>query len=116
MNKDVVILVRQEGLGVVEQQEREFGLEMFERFLHTLESQPRKPSAICFYTAGVKLVCDGSPVIPALRLIEGMGVRLLSCRSCLEYYGLKDRLLVGETGGMNDILRLLLEADHVVTV
>ncbi len=116
MHRNVVVLVRQEGLGSVGPEDRSFGLDMFERFLHTLEAQPAKPRVICFYTAGVKLVCDGSPLIPALRLIEAMGVRLLSCRTCLEHYGLKDAVLAGETGGMNDIVKLLMEADHVFTV
>ena len=89
---------------------------MFDRFLHALESQPVKPHAICFYTDGVKLVCEGSPALLGLRILQGQGVRLVTCRTCLEHFRLTDKVAVGEVGGMNDIVGLLTEADSVVTV
>jgi hypothetical protein len=115
MERNVVVLVRQNGLGVVPQ-DQEFAASMFETFLHTLESQPVKPVAICFYTDGVRLACKGSPVIFALRLIQGMGVRIVLCSSCLERLGLKDNVEVGEVSGMGNIVPLLLSASSVITV
>jgi hypothetical protein len=116
MAKNVVILVTREGLGRVPAGHHEFGVEMFDRFLHALESQPIKPSAICFYTEGVKLVCADSPALLGLRLLQGLGTRLLACQTCLERFGLRERLAVGDVVGMNEIVRLLLEADSVITV
>ena len=111
-----VILVRQYGLGSVDQRDADFGLQMFDRFLHALESQEEKPQAICFYTEGVRLACEGSPVVASLKLIEGMGIRLVICASCLEHYGLKDKLAAGEVSGMNEIAGILLGADKVASV
>jgi intracellular sulfur oxidation DsrE/DsrF family protein len=111
-----VLLVTQEGLGHVDPTDKPFGLEMFDRFLHSLEPLPAKPLAICFYTDGVKLLCQGSPALLGLRILQGQGVRLLACRTCLEHFGLIDKVAVGEVGGMNDIVRLLTEADSVLTV
>ena len=112
----LVLLVTREGLGQVDAVDRPFGLEMFDRFLHALESQAVKPHAICFYTDGVKLVCSGSPALLGLRILHGQGARLVACRTCLEHFGLSDKVAVGEVGGMNDIVGLLTEADSVVTV
>jgi len=112
----LVLLVTREGLGHVGATDTQFGLEMFDRFLHALESQPVKPHAICFYTDGVKLVCDGSPALLGLKILQGQGVRLVACRTCLEHFGLSAKVAVGEVGGMNDIVALLTEADSVVTV
>jgi intracellular sulfur oxidation DsrE/DsrF family protein len=112
----LVLLVTREGLGNVPAADHQFGLEMFDRFLHAFETQPLKPQAICFYTDGVKLVCQGSPALLGLRLLEGQGVRLVACRTCLDHFGLSDKVAVGEVVGMNDIVRLLTEADKVVTV
>jgi intracellular sulfur oxidation DsrE/DsrF family protein len=112
----LVLLVTREGLGQVDPADRPFGLEMFDRFLHALESQAVKPHAICFYTDGVKLVCNGSPALLGLRILHGQGVRLVACRTCLEHFGLSDKVAVGDAGGMNDIVGLLTEADSVVTV
>ena len=91
-------------------------MEMFDRFLHALESQAVKPHAICFYTDGVKLVCEGSPALLGLKILQGQGVRLLACRTCLEHFGLSDKVAVGEVGGMTDIVGLLTEAESVVSV
>jgi hypothetical protein len=89
---------------------------MFDRFLHTLEGQAVKPQALCFYTEGVRLVCQGSPVVESLSFLHGMGVRIVTCKSCLDYFKLGDRAAIGEVGGMNDIVKLLLDADKVITV
>jgi hypothetical protein len=114
--KNVVILVRQEGLGSVAVEDGEFGIDMFDRFLHALEGQPLKPAAICLYTAGVKLACAGSKAVFGLKMMAGMGVRIVSCRTCLDHYGLLDKVAAGETATMSDISRILMEADHVITV
>ena len=112
----LVLLVTRDGLGQVDPTDRQFGLEMFDRFLHAFESQPIRPHSICFYTEGVKLVCEGSPALLGLRILQGQGVRLVSCRTCLEHFGLTAKVAVGEVGGMNDLVKLLTEADSVVTV
>jgi intracellular sulfur oxidation DsrE/DsrF family protein len=44
------------------------------------------PAAICFYTRGVHLVVQGSPVIDALKTLEARGVRVILCSTCLNYY------------------------------
>jgi hypothetical protein len=116
MEKNIVVLVRQEGLGLVDPEDRKFGIEMLDKFLHSLEGQPVKPRTICFYTSGVKAVAKGSPVVPGLSLLEGMGVRLIVCKTCLEKYGLIEKVAVGQVGGMNEIAKILLEADSVIAV
>ncbi len=116
MAQKTAVIVRQEGLGQVGPQDGAFAVEMFDRFLHTLESQPVKPLAICFYTDGVKLTCEGSRAVPGLQLIQGMGVRLLICRTCLEHFGLMDKVAVGTVSTMTEIVKALLDADSVITV
>lgn len=108
--------MRQAGLGQFRPNDAAFGVAMFDRFLHALEARAATVTAICFYTEGVKLVCHGSPVVPSLQLLQSMGVRLVICGTCLEYFNLSEKVAVGEVGGMNDIVGLLLGANHVVTV
>ncbi len=116
MDGKIVVLVRQEGLGQLQPQDRQFGVEMFNRFLHTLEGQPIKPQAICFYTEGVKLVCRGSSALQSLSFLQGMGVWLVICKTCLDYFKITDQVAIGEVGTMNDIVKLLLESDKVITI
>lgn len=114
--KGSVILVTREGMGEVPSADQSFRSVMLEKFLHTLEALPDKPTAICFYTDGVKLVVAGSPVVPALQLLEGMGVRLVACRTCLEYFGLADSVAVGSVDGMRGIVDLMASATKVITL
>ncbi len=116
MDRGVVVLVRQAGLGAVAPGDERFGVEMLDRFLHALEGREDRPQAICFYTEGVRLCCEGSILIPSLKLIEAMGVRLVICKTCLETYGLAGKVAVGTVGGMSDLVALALEAHPVITV
>ena len=104
------------GLGTTSEKDAEFGSAMLEKFLHTLEKTEPKPAAICFYTEGVRCVIDGSPFLLSLQLLEGMGVRMVSCLTCLDHYGVTDALAVGETGGMDEIVGLLSSAGKVIRV
>ena len=116
MAKDVVILIKQAGLGSFAAEDARFGDEMLERFLHTLEGMENRPVAICFYTEGIRAACEGSASLLGLKMLERLGVKLVICGTCLEKYGLKEKVQVGEVGNMKQIATLLMEADHVITV
>jgi hypothetical protein len=111
-----VILITKQNLGTTGPGDEPFGLEMLDRLLHTLEARVQDIAAICFYTEGVRLLCDSSSLLPSLKLLHGLGARMVACQTCLDHYGLTDRLAVGEIGGMGEIVRLMMEAEKVVTV
>jgi hypothetical protein len=108
-----VILVPREGLG---SGEPELQLALLARYLGLLLAGGLIPRALCFYTEGVHLVCEGSSVLEALRALEQSGCRLLVCTTCLEFYGLKDRQRAGTACAMPDILSAQLEAAKVITL
>jgi selenium metabolism protein YedF len=110
---EVAILVTNSGLGDGEKGLRE---KMMGVFLRTLDTFPQLPKKILFYTEGVKLVVEGSPVLGELEAWEEKGVRLIACGTCLDYFGLKDQVVVGEVGGMAAILEAMMEAEKVLTV
>ena len=37
-------------------------------------------------------------------------------KTCLDYFGLRDRVVVGEVGGMAAILEAMMEAEKVLSV
>jgi hypothetical protein len=113
MNGTVIIVTRM-GLGTTKPEDADFGVEMLDKFFHTLEKQPEKPGAICFYTEGVRCVAEGSPLVLGLKLLEGMGVRLVSCRTCVQRFGVE--VAAGGTGGMDEIVEILGRAHKVVTI
>ncbi|NLX97674.1 MAG: hypothetical protein GXY83_16015 [Rhodopirellula sp.] len=113
---NTMILVTKSGLGTVSPDDTAFGVDMLDKFFHTLERLPEKPAVICFYTEGVKCVAEGSPFVLGLKLLESLGSQVVSCLTCLNYYGIEDQLAVGQARGMPDILRLMTEANKVITI
>ena len=74
------------------------------------------PAKILFYTDGVKLACEGSPVIDQLRALKERGVELILCSTCLDYYGLREKVAVGIVGGMPDIIEAMSRAGKVISL
>ena len=70
--------------------------------------------ALLFYNDGVKLVADGSPVLPEIRLLEERGVEIVPCGTCLDFHGLKPA--VGKTGNMDQIVAEMDRAAKVIAI
>jgi len=75
-----------------------------------------KPEKLIFYGLGVKLVVKGSPVMDALLSLENMGVEIVSCATCINYYGLSDQVEVGRIGNMPELLKASMEADDTIAI
>jgi len=108
-----VLLINNNGMG---KSDTELQHKLIGTYLKLLLENETLPGAICFYTEGVKLVVEGSPVLDQLRALEAHGVRLVICSTCLNYYNLVDKVLVGVVGGMNDILEYQWKAKKVITL
>jgi len=110
---DTVILINRNGMGEADQvlQHKLVGI-----YLKLLDEHDILPGAICFYTEGVHLAIDGSPVLETLKSLEKKGVRLILCSTCVNYYELKKRVKVGIVGGMGDILEAQQRASKVITL
>ena len=110
---DTILLVTNYGMGHADET---LQLKLIEKYFELLLQNVELPAAICFYTAGVKLVCEGSSVLVQLRALEGKGVRLIICSTCLNYYELNEKLQVGIVGGMGDIIEAQMKAGKVITI
>ena len=108
-----VVLVNNNGMGSAEEPLRK---KLLGLYLTMLQENGFYPGAICFYADGVKMVIEGSPVLDLLRAFEEKGVRLIICSTCLQYYGLGDKVRVGLVGGMNDIVLAQWMAGKVVSL
>ncbi len=110
---ETVIVINRNGMGEAEQvlQHR-----LISTYLRLLDEHNILPAAICFYTEGVHLTMEGSPVLETLQSLEKKGVRLILCSTCLNYYNIIDRVKVGIVGGMGDILEAQLRASKVIVL
>jgi len=71
---------------------------------------------VSFYTEGVRLVVEGSPVLDLLRALEARGVRLVVGSASLAHYGLTDSVKARIVGGMPDIVEARRRAEKVSSV
>ncbi|HHW10046.1 MAG TPA: transcriptional regulator [Firmicutes bacterium] len=100
---DFVYLVTTDALG---QGDRALGKKLIGNFFRLLAEQEPLPVAVFLMNAGVKLAAAGSPVINHLRKLEERRVEILSCQTCVNYYGLERDIAVGLVQGMTDLLAL----------
>ena len=108
-----VILVNNDGMGDTEEELRH---KLLRVYLTLLQENGLYPGAICFYAGGVKMAVEDSPVLNLLQSLEAKGVRLILCITCLEYFGLTEKVAVGIVGGMSDILLAQWMASKVITL
>ena len=111
--KNTVILITNNGIGKADEKLQQL---LAGKYFELLAQNGSLPAAICFYTEGVRLVCEGSPVIAQLRELEIQGVRLIVCSTCLNYFGLTEKLQVGIVGGIGDIIEAQTKAEKVITL
>jgi selenium metabolism protein YedF len=79
------------------------------------ETSPR-PSAVVFMNAGVKLAVKGSAVLDKIKRLEELGMEILVCGTCLDYYHMRDKVAAGKVSNMFTILETFLKAGNVVSV
>ncbi|MFZ2096806.1 MAG: DsrE family protein [Anaerolineales bacterium] len=111
---DIILVFKTNGMGISETQSLKEKLA--KTFLTLTAHMEPLPKIICFYTDGVKLACEGSPVLEELATLEQRGVHIILCQTCLNAYGLSDRVQVGIVGGMGDIITAMWQANKVIMV
>jgi selenium metabolism protein YedF len=92
----------------------ELGGILIKSFIYALTQQDELPKTILFYNGGAYLTCQDSPVLEDLQSLEAQGVELLTCGTCLDFYGLKDKLAVGNVTNMYVIVEKQAKADKVI--
>ena len=113
MDQNTVLLFTRYGLGEAPE---ELQLTLAQKFLTLVLQGDTLPAKILFYTDGVRLACQGSPVLPLLQALEAQGVELILCQTCLEYFGLADQVEAGVVGGMPAILAAMAGAQKVLSL
>ncbi|KNF07131.1 selenium metabolism protein YedF [Gottschalkia purinilytica] len=112
-NKNTVILFGKDKIG---HGNDELGKVLIKGFIYTLTEVDELPSTLLFLNAGVKLTTEGSEVIEDLKKLEEKGVEILSCGTCLDYYSLKEQLLVGGVTNMYTIVEKMKESSNTITL
>ena len=94
--------------------EGELGKNLLKAFLYALSQQETLPRTILFYNGGAFLTCQGSLSLEDLKSMAERGVEILTCGTCLNFYGLTEKLAVGGVTNMYDIAERQMAADLIV--
>ena len=89
--------------------QQDLQLTLLRKYLELLIHQNDLPAVYPFYT-------EGSPVIDKLKALEDKDVRLVVCSTCLNYFGLTDKVKNGIVGGMGDIIEAQWRTGKVITL
>ena len=107
----VVVYINSNLLGVGDEA---LGVILMRAFLKTLLDIEKKPLRLILINSGVKLASEGSEVLQTLKGLCDKGVEILACGTCLDFYGLKEKLKVGKVSNMYEIAQSLMETDRLV--
>lgn len=92
----------------------ELGKILIKGFIYALTEIEKLPASIIFYNGGAKLTIKESSVIEDLQKLEQLGVEILTCGTCLDYYNIKESLAVGTITNMYSIVEKMNAADKII--
>ena len=110
MKKTIIINSETLGSG-----SKELGEKLMGSFLRKICILESKPDTIIFYNSGVKLLAKGSSVLDALDTLFNAGVDVIACGTCVAYYELNDKIVIGRVSNMQEIASTLLDSESVIT-
>jgi selenium metabolism protein YedF len=90
------------------------GTSLMKAFVFALTKQDQLPETILCYNTGAYLTCEGADTLEDLKLLESEGVTVLTCGTCLDFYGLKEKLAVGGVTNMYDIVERMEGATTII--
>ncbi len=93
----------------------ELGWALLQTYVQTIREVDPLPEKILLYNGGVKLVTGESGALEALQELQRRGVEILACGTCLDFFGLRSAIKVGEISNMYDIMRSMASASRIVS-
>ena len=108
---NIVVAIGSEKMGCGDEK---LGKNLMKAFIYSLSQAEVHPKTILFFNGGAHLTCEGSLSLEDLGNLKELGVKILTCGTCLDFYGLKDKLKIGEVTNMYDIVSTMESASLVI--
>ncbi|MBC8079308.1 MAG: DsrE family protein [Gorillibacterium sp.] len=101
MNKVVLLSTDSWGKG-----DAELGKTILETYFAILKQETELPAAIFCMHRGVLALTDESLISLHLKELQDKGVPIFACKTCVDYYGIAERLEAGEISTMKRFIEL----------
>lgn len=96
--------------------DQELGAILMKGLIYALANAENPPAKMVFFNGGARLTCEGSASLEDIRELESRGCEILTCGTCLDFYGIKDRLAVGGVTNLYQISEIFLAPEGVVSL
>ena len=94
--------------------DEKLGTSLMKAFVFAVTKQDQLPETIVCYNTGAYLTCEGADTLEDLKALKAEGVNILTCGTCLDFYGIKDKLAVGAVTNMYEIVEVMEKAKNIV--
>lgn len=94
----------------------ELGRILIKGFIFSLTELSPLPKSVIFLNGGAHLTCEGANTVPDLKVLEEKGCEVLTCGTCDNFYGLSDKLAVGEITDMMGITTRIAAAARLISI
>ena len=109
--ENLVVVVSSDRMGVGND---DLGKVLIKGFIFAVTQLDKLPKTMLFYNGGATLTAEGSDSLEDLKHLAEQGVEILTCGTCLNYYGLSEKLAVGSVTNMYTIVEKMAGADKII--
>lgn len=109
--KKLTIVVTNDKLGLGDDK---LGITLMKSYFYALSESDTLPSDLLFLNAGVKLTTEDSDCLDSIKKLQERGVNILNCGTCLDFYNLKEKLVIGEITNMYTIIEKMNSSDKTI--
>ena len=109
--KNMVVVISSDTMG---NGDDELGRILMKGFIFALTQQDELPATVLLYNGGAKLSCEAAPTLEDLKSLEAQGVEIMTCGTCLNHYGLTEKLQVGSVTNMYAIVEKMTQASLLI--
>ena len=110
---ELTVIISQNTMG---NGDEELGKILIKSFIYSLTELPVPPRYVIFLNAGAYLTSNLSNTIEDLKKLEDNGTSILTCGTCLNYYGLEEKIAVGDVTNMYHIAEIMTKADKLMNI
>ena len=108
---DAVVVIASDRMG---EGNDALGKVLIKGFIFAVTQLDKLPKTMLFYNGGATLTAEDSDSLEDLRSLEAQGVEIMTCGTCLDYYGLKEKLAVGTVTNMYSIVETMANAGKII--
>ncbi len=106
------------GTNEMGQGDPQLGKVLIKGYLYALAQLPDEllPQVMLFFNGGAKLTIEDSESLADIKALAERGVEIRTCGTCLDFYGIKEKLAVGIVTNMYDICVTMAKAGKCVRI